>query len=86
MKRQECLIFASGGIKNGVDIAKSIALGASLCGLAGPFVRSAVQSPDELEKTIEYLVKGLRIAMFGAGYKNSGRTTKRKPLRDGTDY
>ena len=35
-------IFASGGIRNGIDVAKCIALGASLVGFAGDFLRAAV--------------------------------------------
>ncbi|MFN2280503.1 MAG: type 2 isopentenyl-diphosphate Delta-isomerase, partial [Anaerolineales bacterium] len=38
-------IFASGGIRNGVEAAKSIALGATLVGMAGPFLKAAAQSP-----------------------------------------
>jgi isopentenyl-diphosphate delta-isomerase len=66
----EILTFASGGIRNGIDIAKAIALGASLCGLAGPFLRAAKSSEKAVEKLITYLVKELRIAMFATGSKN----------------
>lgn len=66
----EILTFASGGIRNGIDIAKAIALGASLCGLAGPFLRAAKLSEKAVEKLITYLVKELRIAMFATGSKN----------------
>jgi len=59
--------IASGGLRDGTDVAKAIALGASLAGLAGPFLKEAVQSVQAtLEKASE-LTTVLRIAMFAAG-------------------
>jgi isopentenyl-diphosphate delta-isomerase len=63
-------IFASGGIRNGVDIAKSVALGASMAGLAGPFLKAAVNSPDAVLEIIHALVKEIQICMFAAGAKD----------------
>ncbi len=61
-------LFASGGIKTGIDVAKCIALGASLVGLAGDFLRAAdaggVNGVMELAQT---LTDELRIAMLCAG-------------------
>jgi len=63
-------IIASGGLRSGLDIAKVIALGASLAGLAAPFLKTAVQSAEAtIEKTRE-LVSVLRIAMFASGAGN----------------
>lgn len=64
-------IFASGGLKTGLDIAKCIALGANLGGIAGDFLRAAVNGGSaavvELADTI---TQELRIAMFCAGAGN----------------
>lgn len=60
-------IFASGGIRNGIEIAKCIALGASLVGLASPLLKLANISPDETIRGINALVAQLRVAMFGIG-------------------
>ncbi len=61
-------IFSSGGIRNGIDVAKSVALGASLVGLAGEFLRAAdkggVPGVIELAETI---TDELRVAMFVSG-------------------
>ena len=61
-------VIASGGLQNGIDAAKCLALGASLCGLAGPMLRAAAISRAELDATIYQLERELRITMFAAGY------------------
>ncbi|HEY59114.1 MAG TPA: type 2 isopentenyl-diphosphate Delta-isomerase [Anaerolineae bacterium] len=63
----DVLVFASGGLRTGVDIAKCIALGASLCGMAGVFLRAVTISLDELQKTIWRIIQQLKISMFAAG-------------------
>lgn len=64
-------IFASGGIRNGIDVAKCIALGANLVGLAGDFLRAAdsegAHGVSELAQTI---TSELKIAMFCSGAKD----------------
>jgi isopentenyl-diphosphate delta-isomerase len=57
-------IIASGGIRNGIDIAKSIALGATLGGMAGPFLKAAVQSSEAVSRVIQETNDQLRIAML----------------------
>ena len=66
----EMPIFASGGIRNGVDIAKSIALGATMAGLAGPFLKVAVKSPAAVRQVIERIITEIRISMFASGATN----------------
>jgi len=60
-------LIASGGVRSGVDIARAIALGADLCGLALPFLEAASVSRTAVDELIEALVQGLRIAMFATG-------------------
>lgn len=57
-------IFASGGLRDGIDIAKCIALGADLAGLAGPFLRAASESAEAIGELIRELTAQLQIAMF----------------------
>lgn len=59
--------IASGGLRDGIDVAKAIALGASLAGLAQPFLPAAVQSAEATIEQATELVTVLRIAMFAAG-------------------
>ena len=69
----ELPLFASGGMRTGQDIAKSVALGADLVGLAGPFLKKAVAPDDPVAAVVEemeILEAELRIAMFVAGAEN----------------
>lgn len=60
-------LFASGGIRNGLHIAKCAALGADLVGLASPFLKRAVESAEAVVEEMELLTEELRIAMFCSG-------------------
>ncbi|MBN2677169.1 MAG: type 2 isopentenyl-diphosphate Delta-isomerase [Anaerolineaceae bacterium] len=64
------MILASGGLKDGIDIAKCIALGATAGGMAGPFLKAAAQSPDATIQKIDIIKQQLRIAMFSAGARD----------------
>lgn len=63
-------IFASGGIRTGIDIAKSIALGANIAGIAGDFLKTAVQGTDETIELAQTINEELKIAMLCAGAAN----------------
>lgn len=60
-------IIASGGLRDGIDIAKSIALGATMGGLAGPFLKAADVSVEAVDQLIRELSAQVRIAMLCSG-------------------
>jgi len=60
-------IIASGGLRDGIDVAKCIALGASMGGLASPFLKAASVSLDEVFRVIQEICDEVRICMFGVG-------------------
>lgn len=64
MQREKVHIFASGGVRSGLDIAKCIALGADMVGLAGPFLKPATQSAEAVVEEMTLLREELAIAMF----------------------
>jgi len=67
---QDKVIFASGGLRNGIDVIKALAMGANLGGIAGPFFRAAARSEDELHKAVSVILKQMKIATFVVGAKN----------------
>ncbi len=60
-------IFASGGIKNGLDIAKCIALGATLGGMAGQFLKAASISTENVIELARLTKRQIEVTMFSAG-------------------
>jgi isopentenyl-diphosphate delta-isomerase len=63
-------VIASGGIRNGIECAKAISLGADLAGMALPFVKPATVSSEEVEEKLVEIIEQFKIAMFCAGAKN----------------
>ncbi|MFW5935878.1 MAG: type 2 isopentenyl-diphosphate Delta-isomerase [Candidatus Hadarchaeota archaeon] len=59
--------IATGGLRSGLDVAKSLSLGATAGSAALPFLKPATKSPDEVKNELEYFIRGLKIAMFLTG-------------------
>jgi isopentenyl-diphosphate Delta-isomerase len=79
------VLIASGGVRNGIDIAKALALGADSVGMAGPLVRAAAAGDEALDDTVTVILEELRLAMFcvGAARVVDLRTDARLVRRDG---
>ena len=60
-------IFASGGLKDGLDIAKCIALGATLGGMAGLFLKAAAVSTENAVETMKLAKRQIQVTMFVVG-------------------
>lgn len=71
--------IATGGIRTGLDVAKSIALGAKIASSALPFLSPAKISPEAVERKIRRFLIGFKTVMFLTNCKNP-EELKRKPL------
>lgn len=63
-------IWASGGVRTGLDVAKLIAVGADAVGIAQPFLQGAVQSSAALDSVFAQLELELKIALFCMGVES----------------
>lgn len=64
-------VIASGGIQSGLEVAKSIALGASACGMAGYLLNILINDGlDALIDEIEFILDELKIIMTALGKQN----------------
>lgn len=60
-------LIASGGLRTGLDVAKVVALGATLGGMAAPILRAADQGEEPLDRLIATVIAELRAVVFGVG-------------------
>ncbi len=60
-------VIATGGVRSGVDVAKALALGADLAGMALPLLAPARAGQETLDAVIERVIDELRVAMFLTG-------------------
>ena len=63
-------VIASGGIRTGVEVAKSLAMGASLAGMALPLLKLATESWESVKEHLEKMISQLKDAMFLVGARN----------------
>ncbi len=60
-------IISSGGIRSGLDVAKALAIGASMAGIARPLLHHAVVGPERVVKALKQIISELKTAMFLTG-------------------
>jgi isopentenyl-diphosphate delta-isomerase len=63
-------LIASGGLRNGLEVAKCVALGASMAAMAYPFLQTAAQSHESLFAFADTILTELKSTMFLVGAKN----------------
>ena len=72
-------VIASGGIRNGIDAAKALALGASLASATYPFLGPATNGSEDVKKALQLMVGEVRNAMFLVG-ANSIQKLQKVPV------
>lgn len=78
MTTRVCVI-GSGGIRNGIDIAKALTLGATLTSLSSPILKAAIRNVNQTKSALSLLIDELRNAMFLVG-ANSVQQLRKSPV------
>jgi len=73
-------LIASGGIRNGLELAKALALGADVTALAGALLHAATTSPEALQDKLSTIRRQLQVSMFAIGAANI-RALQQTPLQ-----
>ncbi|MDO9538125.1 MAG: type 2 isopentenyl-diphosphate Delta-isomerase [Thermoplasmata archaeon] len=66
-------VIATGGLSNGLDVAKAISLGASAGGLSRKMLAPAMESSDAVVKELKMIIAELKAAMFLTGAQSVNR-------------
>lgn len=60
-------VWASGGVRSGLDAAKLVAVGAKMVGFAKPIIEAALEGEEKLDQSMERLEYEFRMALFCTG-------------------
>ena len=60
-------IVATGGIRNGLEVAKACALGAQMVGVGLPLMRAALESEEKVLDVMKVMIRALEISMLATG-------------------
>jgi isopentenyl-diphosphate delta-isomerase len=78
-------VWASGGVRTGLDVAKLCALGAKKVGIAKPFLEAALPTGKDADMALENLLNRLetelKIALFCTGSKTIAELATKKVIR-----
>ena len=77
-------LIATGGVRNGLHAAKAMALGASLVGMGGPFIRAALEGPEAVIAEGRLVLEELRVAMVLTGVRDIDGLRALEPVLIGT--
>lgn len=85
---QDLPLIASGGVRTGLDVARLVALGATVAGMASPVLRAADESEDACLAFLKGIIAEIKAALFGVGasdlrsFRTKARIYSRPPLTD----
>jgi len=79
----DLVLFASGGVRSGVDAAKAIRLGATLVGTAAPMLGSATDTAQSVIGRMERMIAEMRIACFCSGARDLAALRRAALRREG---
>ena len=63
-------MIASGGLQNGLHLAKALAMGATIGGTAGSVLKEAMVSADAVEDKLREMAEELKVAMMLTGSRD----------------
>lgn len=73
--RDDVVLIASGGLRDGVDALKALCLGADLAALARGLLAAAARGPEDAAAAVAAVVRQLEIAAWAAGASSAGDLT-----------
>lgn len=76
-------VVATGGIRNGLDAARALALGADAVGVAGAVLPKAAVGAQETVDELRIIIEELRTALFLTGAENLGQFWQMQPVLEG---
>jgi len=74
----EYRLWASGGVRSGLDVAKLLALGAEMVGIARPFLQAAVEGEKEIETLMKQFEYELKVSLFCTGSEDIESLQKKR--------
>lgn len=74
-------VWASGGVRTGLDAAKLMALGASCVGFAKPILQAAIAGEQELDEFMKRIEYEFKVSMFCTGSKNINELQNKKVIQ-----
>jgi isopentenyl-diphosphate delta-isomerase len=77
----ELELVASGGIRTGLEVAKVLALGATVAGIGQPLLEPALESADRVVDALERIILELRVTMLCIGASSVSGIEKERLVR-----